>query len=82
MPFDQRLPADHLRTVAEMFIETQQRRESADYDLATAWQLEDLKLQVLAVEAAFASWRVIRDDLEAQKLLVWMLESKQRQGRP
>jgi hypothetical protein len=79
--FEQRTPADHLRFVAESFVEAQETREFADYDLSATWTREDLEAQVLRVADAFRSWGVIREELEAQKFLVLLLEPKQRASR-
>jgi hypothetical protein len=81
IPFELRTSADHLRVVALTFVRSQEFREFADYDLSTAWTREDLEVQVSEVTDAFRSWSVIREELEAQKFLVLLLEPKQRASR-
>jgi hypothetical protein len=81
IPFAQRTPADHLRTVAKTFVQAQEWREFADYDMSTPWKREESETQVLQVADAFSSWNAIRTELEAQKFLVLLLEPKQRASR-
>jgi hypothetical protein len=78
-PFEKRAtPEDHLRAVAGMFIEAQEQREDADYDVARQWSSVEVKAQIQNVTDAFRSWRAIRDQPGAQKFLVLLLGPKQR----
>jgi hypothetical protein len=79
--FENRTPADHLRVVGRAFVQAQETRELADYDLSFVWTREDLSVQISQVRNAFQSWNAVRHHLEAQKFLVLMLEPKQRTAR-
>lgn len=68
----------HLRTVAEAFIQVQDKRNEADYDIAKEWTLTEVKLQIAAVNAAFESWNVIREERDAQAYLVSLLVKRPR----
>lgn len=81
LPFDQRTPADHIRIVAETFIQAQELREIADCDMSTTWNQSNTAVQVEQVADAFRSWKAVREEPEAQKLLVMMLGPKQRASR-
>jgi hypothetical protein len=80
-PFEKRATSqDHLRAVAKAFIQAQERREDADYDVAQPWSRKQVELQIDSVADAFRSWMVIRDQPDAQEFLVLMLGPKQRKG--
>ena len=81
IPFEQPTTADHLCVVAKIFVQTQEWREFADYDMASIWKAEDPEAQVLQIVEAFRSWAAIREEFEAQKFLVLLLEPKQRASR-
>jgi uncharacterized protein (UPF0332 family) len=67
----------HLRTVSLAFIQAQQQRHTADYDVAKAWTRTEAIQIIDQVEAAFQSWAVIRDHKLAQTFLLSLLgESK------
>ena len=68
----------HLRTVAEAFIQVQDKRNEVDYDIAKEWTLTEVKLQIAAVNAAFESWNVIREERDAQAYLVSLLGKRPR----
>jgi hypothetical protein len=79
VPFEKRASAkDHLCAVAKTFIQAQELREDADYDVALPWSLKDVDAQVGSVADAFRSWNLIRDQPDAQEFLVMMLGPKQR----
>ena len=81
-PFEKRtVPEDHLRVVAGTFIQAQEQREDADYDVALRWSRKELETQIESVADAFRSWMAIRDKADAQKFLVMLLGPKQR-NRP
>ncbi len=63
----------HLRVIAATFVSIQQHRETADYDNSAKWTRTDTWQKIKSVEAAFSSWRVIRDEHEAQDFLVTLL---------
>jgi len=64
---------DHLRLVAATFVEAQQNRHTADYDNSNQWTRVEVLTQIAAVEAAFQSWRIIRDEPSAQACLFSLL---------
>jgi uncharacterized protein (UPF0332 family) len=68
----------HLRTVADTFIQVQQRREEADYDTGKEWTQTDVLTQIVAVGAAFESWKAIREEPAAQAYLVSLLGKRPR----
>ena len=68
----------HLRTVAETFIQVQDKRNEADYDIAKEWTITEVKLQIAAVNAAFESWNVIREERDAQAYLVSLFGKRPR----
>ena len=67
-----------LRTVAETFIQVQDKRNEADYDIAKEWTITEVKLQIAAVNAAFESWNVIREERDAQAYLVSLFGKRPR----
>jgi uncharacterized protein (UPF0332 family) len=68
----------HLHTVADTFIQAQQKRNDADYDTAQEWTQTDVLTQIDAVSAAFRSWNIIREEPVAQAYLVSLLGKKRR----
>ena len=50
-----------------------QHRDIADYDSATKWTRTDAIEKIESVEAAFESWRAIRNEHAAQNFLVTLL---------
>jgi hypothetical protein len=62
-----------LHLVAETFVQLQDRRHLADYDLADSWTRTKTAEAIKAVEAAFEAWRAIRDEPEAQDFLLALL---------
>lgn len=78
-PFKRRAtPTDHLRAVARRFIQAQEQREDADYDVGTLWRPEDADTQIERAKDAFRSWMAIRHQPDAQKFLVLMLGARER----
>jgi uncharacterized protein (UPF0332 family) len=69
----------HLRTVADTFIQAQQRREEADYDTGKEWNQTEVLTQIDAVAVAFKSWQAIREEPAAQAYLVSLLGKRSRQ---
>jgi uncharacterized protein (UPF0332 family) len=68
----------HLHTVAQTFIQVQHRREEADYDTGKEWTQTDVLAQIVAVGAAFESWKAIREEPVAQVYLVSLLGKRPR----
>jgi hypothetical protein len=54
--------AIHLRTVANAFIQAQQRRNDADYNIAKEWTPVEVDAQIASVNEAFKTWNIIRDE--------------------
>jgi uncharacterized protein (UPF0332 family) len=69
----QREVAGHLQIITKTFVLMLQHRHSADYDGATKWTRTDVLEKIESVEAAFQSWREIREEHEAQNFLVTLL---------
>jgi len=59
--------------VANTFIEMPEHRETADYDSDIKWTRTDVLTKIQSVEDAFASWRQIREEHQAQNFLVTLL---------
>ena len=70
--------AIQLRTVANAFIQAQQRRNDADYNLAKEWTPYEVDKQIASVNEAFMTWSIIRDEAVAQAYLVSLLGAKER----
>jgi hypothetical protein len=70
--------AIHLRTVANAFIQAQQRRNDADYSMAKEWTPVEVDKQIASVNEAFKTWNLIRDEAVAQAYLVSLLGAKER----
>jgi uncharacterized protein (UPF0332 family) len=68
----------HLRTVANAFIQAQQRRNDADYNLAKEWTPVEVDTQIASVNEAFKTWNIIRDEAVAQAYLVSLLGTRER----
>lgn len=74
----QKAVAIHLRTVANAFIQAQQRRNDADYNIAKEWTPVEVNAQIASVNEAFKAWDIIRDEAVAQAYLVSLLGTKER----
>ncbi|HYL38704.1 MAG TPA: hypothetical protein VEV17_22495 [Bryobacteraceae bacterium] len=72
--------AMHLRTVANAFIQAQQQRNDADYNIAKEWTPLEVASHLALVSDAFRAWKTIRDEPDAQAYLVLLLGP--REGRP
>jgi uncharacterized protein (UPF0332 family) len=68
----------HLHWVANTFVQSQQQRNDADYNIAKEWTDTEVATLITFVAQAFKSWRIIRGELAAQALLVSMLGGKER----
>lgn len=65
--------SQHLHGVTDTFIQLQQQRHTADYDSSKQWSRSEVSIHITAVEAAFQSWKAIREDDAAQDYLVTLL---------
>jgi len=65
--------AMHLQRVADTFFQAQQQRHTADYDNSTTWTRTDVITLIDGVDAAFRSWRTIREKPTAQAYLISLL---------
>jgi hypothetical protein len=63
----------HLHIVAHTFCRAQQRRHIADYDNAAPWTRTKALGMIDEVDAAFHSWRAIREDPAAQSCRLALL---------
>lgn len=72
--------ARHLHRVADTFFRAQQQRHTADYDNSARWTRTEVTSQIKEVEKAFASWRAIRDEPDAQAFLISLLGNPRAQG--
>ena len=60
----------NLLLVAETFAGAQQRRHAADYDNTVTWSRSEALNQISSVANAFEAWRDVRNQPDAQALLV------------
>jgi uncharacterized protein (UPF0332 family) len=72
----------HLRTVADTFVQAQQRRHEADYNTAKEWTPHEVYTQIDSVKAAFEAWNTIRDQNVAQEYLLSLLGKERRPSEP
>ena len=63
----------HLLTVTGTFVQLQQQRHIADYDGSKQWSRTETLTAISNAEAAFQSWKTIRNDETAQDYLVSLL---------
>ena len=75
---EEKTVAIHLRTVANAFIQAQQRRNDADYNMAKEWTPVEVDKQIASVNEAFQTWNMIRGEAVAQAYLVSLLGAKER----
>jgi len=73
--------AGRLRLVAKTFVQAQQRRVDADYNVGRDVDETDMLNQLNEVRAAFKSWNAIRDEASAQAYLLAMLGNKDRREK-
>src|SRR5208282_5544855 len=66
----------HLRTVANAFIQAQQRRNDADYNMEKDWTAVEVLTDIASVAEAFTAWNVIREEGSAQAYLVSLLGTR------
>jgi hypothetical protein len=79
---EQKILAIHVRTVANAFIQAQQRRNDADYnmDVDKDWTAVEVATHVASVTEAFQIWNIIRNEADAQAYLVSLLGAKERRA--
>ncbi len=64
---------DKLRAFAGLFIQLQEQRHEADYNVRDDWTLTQSLKEILAASRAFAVWREIRTEKIAQEYLISLL---------
>jgi len=62
-----------LRSFAGLFVQLQEQRHEADYNVKDAWTLTQSLKETLAAHRAFAIWRDIRSEKISQDYLVSLL---------
>ena len=77
----ERTVAQHLLTVTKAFVQAQQRRVDADYNMGREVTETETLTQIESVTEAFKSWNIIRDEATAQAYLLSMLGSKDRRDK-
>lgn len=70
----------HLKRVANIFIELQQSRHTADYDNSKRWGRSEALSQIDLAQEAFDSWSVIRNDEVAEDFLLQLLIQRSRRS--
>jgi hypothetical protein len=75
MPYPGEDPAivDKLRSFAGLFVQLQEQRHEADYNIKDAWTLTQSLKEVLGAYRAFAIWQEIRTEKISQDYLVSLL---------
>jgi len=77
----ERTVAQHLLTVSKTFVQAQQRRIDADYNMGIEVTETETLTQIESVAGAFKSWDIIRDEATAQVYLLSMLGNKDRREK-
>ena len=75
MPYvgDDPVIVDKLRTFAGLFVQLQEQRHEADYNIRDAWVLTQSLQETLAASRAFEIWHEIRTEKISQNYLVSLL---------
>jgi hypothetical protein len=75
MPYAQEDPVivDKLRSFAGLFVQLQEQRHEADYNIKDAWTLTQSLKEMLAANRAFVTWQEIRTEKISQDYLVSLL---------
>jgi hypothetical protein len=63
----------NLKTVAQAFVQLQDKRHIADYDNTTFWTRTEALREVMTAGNAFESWQLIQNENIAQEYLVSLL---------
>jgi hypothetical protein len=77
----ERTVAQHLLTVSKAFVQAQQRRVDADYNMGREVTETETLTQIESVTEAFKTWNIIRDEGSAQAYLLSMLGNKDRREK-
>jgi hypothetical protein len=77
----ERTVAQHLLTVSKTFVQAQQRRIDADYNMRGEVTETETLTQIESVTEAFKSWDIIRGEATAQAYLLSMLGNKDRREK-
>jgi hypothetical protein len=77
----ERTVKEHLLTVSKTFVQAQQRRIDADYNMGREVTETEALTQIESVRQAFESWDIIREDAHAQAYLLSMLGNKDRREK-
>ena len=64
---------DKLRFFAGLFVQLQEQRHEADYNIKDAWTLTQSLKEMLAANRAFVTWQEIRTEKISQDYLVSLL---------
>lgn len=64
---------DKLRSFAGLFVQLQEQRHEADYNIKDAWSLTQSLKEILAANRAFITWQEIRAEKISQEYLVSLL---------
>src|ERR1700691_1318562 len=75
----ERTVAQHLLTVSTTFVQAQQRRVDADYNMGR--EVTEALTQIESVTESFKRWNIIRDEATAQAYLLSMLGSRDRREK-
>ena len=75
MPYAQEDPliVDKLRSFAGLFVQLQEQRHEADYNIKDAWTPTQSLKEMLAANRAFVTWQEIRSEKITQDYLVSLL---------
>jgi hypothetical protein len=75
MPYggDDPVVVDKLRSFAGLFVQLQEQRHEADYNIKDAWTFTQSLKEMLAANRAFVIWREIRTEKISQDYLVSLL---------
>jgi hypothetical protein len=75
MPYagEDSLVVDKLRSFAGLFVQLQEQRHEADYNIKDAWTLTQALKEILAANRAFGTWQEIRNEKISQDYLVSLL---------
>ncbi|MGP0072741.1 MAG: hypothetical protein ACLPWF_12510 [Bryobacteraceae bacterium] len=68
----------HLKRIANIFVQLQQQRETADYNNAASWSRTEVIKQIDMAQEAFDLWSAIRRDVIAEDFLLQFLIQKRR----
>lgn len=66
-----------LRDVASAFVDLQNHRHNADYNVASHFTREEVEIQIEKVASAMARWRKVPTDSIKRAFLYWLLLSRE-----